>query len=68
MLAGCVQCGASNLPEEAFDMLPKGGIAEIHLAEGFQNIIFHKLKVVGTRRYVQENVKPLLIKHDIRLP
>jgi len=140
-LAGCVQHGASTLPEEAFDMFPKVGAAEIHLATGFQNIIydspslpnafreevyefvkkefagerkegeteeqfiystrkkalgplkkrwwdlpgdvksrimkeleerfallFHKLKVVGTKKYVQENVKPLLIKHEIRLP
>jgi fructose/tagatose bisphosphate aldolase len=140
-LAGCVQHGASTLPEEAFDMFPKVGVAEIHLATGFQNIIydspslpnafreevyefvkkefagerkegeteeqfiystrkkalgplkkrwwdlpgdvksrimkeleerfallFHKLKVVGTKKYVQENVKPLLIKHEIRLP
>ncbi len=140
-LAGCVQHGASTLPEEAFDMFPKVGAAEIHLATGFQNIIydspflpnvfreevyefvkkefagerkggeteeqfiystrkkalgplkkiwwdlpgevksgimkeleerfallFHKLKAVGTKKYVQENVKPLLIKHDIRLP
>ncbi len=140
-LAGCVQHGASTLPEEAFDMFPKVGAAEIHLATGFQNIIydspslpnafreevyeflkkefagerkegetgeqfiystrkkalgplkkrwwdlpgdvksrimkeleerfallFHKLKVVGTKEYVQENVKPLPIRHEIRLP
>ena len=137
-LAGCVQHGASTLPEEAFDMFPKVGAAEIHLATGFQNIIydspflpeafrkevyefikkefagerkegqtdeqfiystrkkalgpmkrkfwdlpvevrsrimkeleerfgllFSKLKVVGTRKLVQEKVKPLLIKHKI---
>ncbi|MGA2959391.1 MAG: class II fructose-bisphosphate aldolase [Thermodesulfobacteriota bacterium] len=140
-MAGCVQHGASTLPEEAFDMFPKVGAAEIHLATGFQNIIydspslpnafreevygfvkkefagerkegeteeqfiystrkkalgslkrkfwdlpgkakslimkeleerfailFHKLKVVGTKKYVQENVKPLHIRHEIRLP
>jgi len=39
-LAGCVQHGASTLPEEAFDMFPKVGAAEIHLATGFQNIIY----------------------------
>ena len=137
-LAGCVQHGASTLPEEAFDMFPKVGAAEIHLATGFQNIIydspflpeafrkevyefikkefagerkegqtdeqfiystrkkalgpmkrkfwdlpvevrsrimkeleerfgllFSKLKVVGTRKLVQEKVKPLLIKHKV---
>jgi len=31
-------------------------------------LLFHKLKVVSTRKYVQENVKPLLIKHEIRIP
>ena len=140
-MAGCVQHGASTLPEEAFDMFPKVGAAEIHLATGFQNMIydspslpnafreevygfvkkefagerkegeteeqfiystrkkalgslkrkfwdlpgeaksqimkeleerfallFHKLKVVGTKKYVQENVKPLHIRHEIRLP
>ena len=39
-MAGCVQHGASTLPEEAFDMFPKVGAAEIHLATGFQNIIY----------------------------
>jgi fructose/tagatose bisphosphate aldolase len=39
-LAGCVQHGASTLPEEAFDMFPKVGTAEVHLATGFQNIIY----------------------------
>jgi len=137
-LAGCVQHGASTLPEEAFDMFPKVGAAEIHLATGFQNVIydspflpeafrkevyefikkefagerkegqtdeqfiystrkktlgpmkrkfwdlpvevrsqitkelekrfgllFSKLKVVGTRRLVQEKVKAFLIKHKV---
>jgi fructose/tagatose bisphosphate aldolase len=140
-MAGCVQHGASTLPEEAFDMFPKVGAAEIHLATGFQNIIydspslpnafreevygfvkkefaderkegeteeqfiystrkkalgplkrqfwdlpgkakslimkeleerfallFHKLKVVGTKKVVQEKVKPFLVKHKINLP
>jgi fructose/tagatose bisphosphate aldolase len=39
-MAGAVQHGASTLPEEAFDMFPKVGCAEIHLATGFQNIIY----------------------------
>jgi fructose/tagatose bisphosphate aldolase len=137
-LAGCVQHGASTLPEQAFDMFPKVGTAEIHLATGFQNIIydspslprtfreevyefiksefsrekkegqteeqfiystrkkalgplkrkfwdlpieiksqimkeleerfgllFEKLKVVGTRKLVQDKVKPLLVKSRI---
>jgi len=39
-LAGCVQHGASTLPEEAFGHFPANGTAEIHLATGFQNIIY----------------------------
>jgi len=39
-LAGAVQHGASTLPDEAFDMFPKVDTAEVHLATGFQNIIF----------------------------
>ncbi|MDO8473078.1 MAG: class II fructose-bisphosphate aldolase, partial [Dehalococcoidia bacterium] len=39
-LAGAVQHGASTLPESAFEMFPQKGAAEVHLATGFQNIIF----------------------------
>jgi fructose/tagatose bisphosphate aldolase len=39
-LSGAVQHGASTLPEEAFDMFPKTGTSEVHLATGFQNIVF----------------------------
>lgn len=39
-LSGAVQHGASTLPEEAFDMFPKTGTSEVHLATGFQNIMY----------------------------
>lgn len=39
-LSGCVQHGASTLPEEAFNMFPETGTSEVHLATGFQNIIY----------------------------
>ncbi len=39
-LAGCVQHGASTLPDEAFHHFPANGAAEIHLATGFQNILY----------------------------
>lgn len=39
-LAGAVQHGASTLPGEAFDKFPSTGTAEIHLATGFQNMIY----------------------------
>ncbi len=39
-MAGAVQHGASTLPEAAFGMFSQVGTAEVHLATGFQNIIF----------------------------
>jgi len=38
-IAGCVQHGASTLPDEVFDLFPKQGTAEIHLATAFQSLI-----------------------------
>jgi fructose/tagatose bisphosphate aldolase len=42
-LCGAVQHGASTLPDEAFDRFPATGTAEIHLATGFQNIIYDSI-------------------------
>ncbi|MDQ3689212.1 MAG: class II fructose-bisphosphate aldolase [Chloroflexota bacterium] len=39
-MAGCVQHGASTLPDDAFHHFPVNGTAEIHLATGFQNILY----------------------------
>ncbi len=39
-LSGTVQHGASTLPEEAFHHFPETETAEVHLATGFQNIIY----------------------------
>lgn len=39
-LSGCVQHGASTLPEEAFNMFPATTTSEVHLATGFQNMIY----------------------------
>jgi fructose/tagatose bisphosphate aldolase len=39
-LGGAVQHGASTLPDEAFDMFPKVEAVEVHLATGFQNIVY----------------------------
>src|SRR3989337_479570 len=39
-LSGAVQHGASTLPDEAFDRFPKTGTGEVHLATGFQNMIY----------------------------
>jgi hypothetical protein len=35
-----VQHGASTLPEEAFDRFSQANASEVHLATGFQNIIY----------------------------
>ena len=39
-LSGTVQHGASTLPDEAFHRFPETETAEVHLATGFQNIIY----------------------------
>src|SRR5687767_3520348 len=39
-IAGAVQHGASTLPEEVFDEFPKADTVEIHLATGFQNMVY----------------------------
>ena len=49
-LSGAVQHGASTLPDEAFDRFPATGTAEIHLATGFQNIIYDSKSFPGPLR------------------
>ena len=39
-MGGAVQHGASTLPDEAFHHFPEAGTLEVHLATGFQNIIY----------------------------
>ncbi|MEE8484499.1 MAG: class II fructose-bisphosphate aldolase, partial [Nitrospinota bacterium] len=39
-ISGAVQHGASTLPDEAFDRFSKCNTSEIHLATGFQNMIY----------------------------
>lgn len=39
-LSGVVQHGASTLPDDAFDLFVKKGASEVHLATGFQNIVY----------------------------
>ena len=49
-LSGAVQHGASTLPEDAFNMFPETGTSEVHLATGFQNIIFDSKHLPGSFR------------------
>ncbi|MBI1912685.1 MAG: class II fructose-bisphosphate aldolase [Deltaproteobacteria bacterium] len=39
-LCGIVQHGASTLPDEAFHLFVQKGAAEVHLATGYQNMIY----------------------------
>jgi len=39
-MAGVVQHGASTLPDDAFHMFVAKGAAEVHLATGFQNMVY----------------------------
>jgi fructose/tagatose bisphosphate aldolase len=42
-MGGAVQHGASTLPEDAFSHFPESNALEIHLATGFQNIMYDQL-------------------------
>ena len=42
-MGGAVQHGASTLPEEAFTKFAEAGALEVHLATGFQNIMYDLL-------------------------
>lgn len=39
-IAGAVQHGASTLPDDAFNRFPEAETVEVHLATGFQNLIY----------------------------
>ncbi len=59
-LGGTVQHGASTLPDELFDKFPENNCCEIHLATGFQNIMYDlipedfKNKIYS---WIKENLK-----------
>ena len=55
-LAGVVQHGASTLPDDAFDLFQKKGAAEVHLATGFQNMIYDS-------KYLSESLKQEIYKY-----
>ena len=66
-LAGAVQHGASTLPDELFHRFPAVETAEIHLATGFQNILYehpafpaelHKLIEAWTFENAADERKP----------
>ncbi|MFI5304107.1 MAG: class II fructose-bisphosphate aldolase [Nitrospiria bacterium] len=60
-ISGAVQHGASTLPDEAFDRFPETGTSEIHLATGFQNLMYDHPKFPRALkeeiyRYLRENL------------
>lgn len=62
-LSGAVQHGASTLPDEAFHMFPETGTSEVHLATGFQNIIYDNPALpAGFRAKVYSYIKDTFVK------
>jgi len=56
-MGGAVQHGASTLPGEQLARFPKTGAVEIHLALGFNNLIFdHPALPVTARRQIRDYV------------
>jgi len=59
-IGGPVQHGASTLPNELFDRFPQIKTLEIHLATGFQNIVYDNLPASLRRQiylWIQKNCK-----------
>ncbi|MEX2013048.1 MAG: class II fructose-bisphosphate aldolase [Candidatus Levyibacteriota bacterium] len=59
-IGGVVQHGASTLPNELFGEFPKHHALEIHLATGFQNIVYNNMPVELKReiyKWLEENCK-----------
>jgi fructose/tagatose bisphosphate aldolase len=57
-MGGAVQHGASTLPEEAFSRFAESNALEVHLATGFQNIMYDRLpeELLETiHAYLREN-------------
>jgi fructose/tagatose bisphosphate aldolase len=54
-LSGAVQHGASTLPDEMFHKFPATGCSEVHLATGFQNMLFeHPAFPAGLHKAIEE--------------
>jgi fructose/tagatose bisphosphate aldolase len=54
-LAGAVQHGASTLPDELFNRFPQVETAEIHLATGFQNLLYEHPAFPAELRHEMES-------------
>ncbi len=60
-MGGAVQHGASTLPDEAFGMFAKVNALEVHLATGFQNIIYDSPHFPG--ELLNEIYRSLAVKY-----
>ena len=57
-MAGAVQHGASTLPDEAFNQFVQNEAAEVHLATGFQNIVYdHELMPKALREEIYNHIR-----------
>jgi fructose/tagatose bisphosphate aldolase len=57
-MAGAVQHGASTLPDEAFNQFVQNEAAEVHLATGFQNIVYdHEAFPADLRGQMYDHIK-----------
>lgn len=66
-IGGVVQHGASTLPQDLFDQFPTNNTLEIHLATGFQNIVYDNLPQTlkdDMYKWVEET-KPAEWKDDL---
>jgi fructose/tagatose bisphosphate aldolase len=57
-MGGAVQHGASTLPDEAFNQFVQNEAAEVHLATGFQNIVYdHEAMPKELRERIYEHIR-----------
>ncbi|MBW1895786.1 MAG: class II fructose-bisphosphate aldolase [Deltaproteobacteria bacterium] len=57
-MAGAVQHGASTLPDEAFNQFVQNEAAEVHLATGFQNIVYdHEVMPAELREKIYDHIR-----------
>jgi len=55
-IGGSIQHGASTLPNELFNHFPKNDALEIHLATGFQNIVYDNMPL-GLKKEIYQWLK-----------
>jgi fructose-bisphosphate aldolase class II len=57
-MGGAVQHGASTLPDEAFNQFVQNEATEVHLATGFQNIVYdHEAFPADLRERIYDHIK-----------